>query len=97
MSDMDRSIDIVNALTAILLHAEAIKQRSAGDDLIEISQSATHIVLNTKRVWRALEPTLNLAARQVVLDQTAPCTALGSGRRGSDPTGSISSSATRKS
>lgn len=49
---------LANALTAILLHAEAIGRRaasmSASDDDDEIGSSARHIVVSAKQVWDAL-------------------------------------------
>jgi hypothetical protein len=50
---MDRNVEIANALTAILLQAESIRQR-AKQDQTEVGTSAAHIILNAKRVWRSL-------------------------------------------
>jgi hypothetical protein len=50
---MDRNVEIANALTAILLHAESIRRR-AKQDQTEVGASAAHIILNAKRVWRTL-------------------------------------------
>ena len=50
---MDRSTEIANALTAILLDAEAIRRR-AGCDKVDVSVSAAHIIRNAKRVWQSL-------------------------------------------
>lgn len=54
-SKMARNPDIVNALTAILLHAEAIRRRSTEQERAEVSESASHITFNARRIWRALE------------------------------------------
>jgi len=54
---MARSADIVNALTAILLHAEAIRRRSTEQERAEVSESASYIICNARRIWRALEAT----------------------------------------
>lgn len=52
---MVRTPDIVNALTAILLHAEAIRRRSTEQERAEVSDSASHITCNARRILRALE------------------------------------------
>lgn len=52
---MARTPDIVNALTAILLHAEAIRRRSTEQERAEISESACCITCNARRIWRALK------------------------------------------
>jgi hypothetical protein len=49
--------EIANALTAILLHAEAIRLRSnrAASQASNIASSATQIRSHAERVWRVLE------------------------------------------
>lgn len=51
---------IANALTAILLHAEAIRRRSAGmgSEEAEIVSSTRHIISSAKHAWTALDETL---------------------------------------
>lgn len=46
-----------NALTAILLHAEAIQRRATGGNCndVEIAASARHIARNARRAWEAIE------------------------------------------
>lgn len=50
-------VQLANALTAILCHAEAIRRCSAGDSpaAIEIETSAGHICSATQRLWVLLE------------------------------------------
>ncbi len=57
----DPGCQVANALTSILLHAEAIRRRSAGmgSEETEIASSARHIVSSAKQAWNALEGTLH--------------------------------------
>lgn len=48
------SIEVANALTAILLHAEAIQRRSAANGHAEIMRSASQIALTAQRIWVVL-------------------------------------------
>lgn len=52
---------VANALTAILLHAEAIQRRSPGmtGAEVEIAASARHIVLSAKGVWDCFEAAMH--------------------------------------
>lgn len=52
----DPGEQVANALTAILLHAEAIRRRSAdmGSERTEIVSSVRHIVSSAKQAWNAL-------------------------------------------
>lgn len=52
----DPGEQVANALTAILLHAEAIRRRSAdmGREQTEIVSSVHHIVSSAKQAWNAL-------------------------------------------
>lgn len=49
--------EIINGLTAILLHAEAIRRRSASRELpsSEIADSAMHIANDARRISHILE------------------------------------------
>lgn len=49
--------EAANALTAILLHAEAIQRRATGasGNDAEIAASARHIARNARRAWKAIE------------------------------------------
>lgn len=60
---MTRSTDIVNALTAILLHAEAIQQRSVEQDRTEVMDSAIHIASNATRIWHVLRSSRSACTR----------------------------------
>jgi hypothetical protein len=55
----DPGYRIADALTAILLHAEAIRRRSAGmgGEETETVSSARHIAGNAQLAWNALEQT----------------------------------------
>lgn len=58
-------VEAINALTAVILHAEAVKRRVGGPDdatqedgprtpLAEISASIEHILANAHRAWRQI-------------------------------------------
>lgn len=49
--------EVANAVTAILLHAEAIRRHTAdrGIDQAEAAASAQHIAVAAKRLWDVLE------------------------------------------
>ncbi|MDR6950684.1 glutamate mutase epsilon subunit [Ancylobacter sp. 3268] len=46
------TINAINAFTAVVLHAEAVKRHVARSQLAEASSSIDHILANVHRVWK---------------------------------------------
>lgn len=63
-------LQIVNAITAILLHAEVVRRQADGAD--DIAVSSGHIADNARRLWRVLGEPGPREARQADTATDAP-------------------------
>jgi len=68
--DGEPRLQIVNAITAILLHAEVVRRQADGAD--DIAVSSGHIADNARRLWRVLGEANPREARQAEAATDAP-------------------------